>query len=123
MAIIKALQEATTGSLKKLYGQQFTVSDFQVNLTKPEFVGDYTVVLFSLLKKTGKQVDALGTELGTELIASYPQLFSSYNIIKGFLNLSVTESYWLEVLSENYNDICFGKQPLNGKKVMVEYSS
>lgn len=123
MSITKSLQKATITSLEILYGQEFTETDFQVNLTKPEFEGDYTVVLFSLLKKTGKSPEALGNELGNELINKYPRLFTSFNIIKGFLNLEVTEAYWLELLQKNHNDICYGKQPLNGKKVMVEYSS
>ena len=123
MSIVQSLQAAAVNSLNNLYNQAFTEKDFQINLTKPEFVGDYTVVLFSLLKKIGKSPDALGEELGNALIKNYPTLFSGFNIIKGFLNLSVADDFWLQLLHKNYNDICFGKHPMNGKKVMVEYSS
>ncbi len=123
MSIVQSLQVAAVKSLNNLYNQAFTEKDFQINLTKPEFEGDYTVVLFSLLKKTGKSPNALGEELGNDLIKNYPTLFIGFNIIKGFLNLSIADDFWLQLLHKNYNDICFGKHRMNGKKVMVEYSS
>jgi arginyl-tRNA synthetase len=123
MSIVQRLQELVVNSLNNLYNQVFTEKDFQINLTKPEFEGDYTVVLFSLLKKTGKSPDALGEELGNDLIKNNPTLFTGFNIIKGFLNLSIADDFWLQLLHKNYNDICFGKHPMNGKRVMVEYSS
>ncbi len=123
MQIVKQLQQSTVESLAALFVQQFTEKDFQVNQTKPEFEGDYTVVLFSLVKTLKLSPDDLGNKLGSHLTANYPQLFSKYNIIKGFLNLTVADTYWMQVLKTNYNDICFGKKALNGKKVMVEYSS
>lgn len=123
MSIEQHLQEAVVKSLKNLYNQTFTEKDFQINLTKPDFEGDYTVVLFSLLKKTGKSPEALGQALGNDLLANYPTLFIGFNIIKGFLNFSIADDYWLQLLQKNYADICYGKHPLNGKKVMVEYSS
>jgi arginyl-tRNA synthetase len=123
MSIVQRLQESVVNSLNNLYNQVFTEKDFQINLTKPEFEGDYTVVLFSLLKKTAKSPDALGEELGNDLIKNNPTLFTGFNIIKGFLNLSIADDFWLQLLHKNYNDICFGKHPMNGKRVMVEYSS
>jgi arginyl-tRNA synthetase len=123
MSIVQSLQAAAVNSLNNLYNQSFTEEDFQINLTKPEFEGDYTVVLFSLLKKTGKSPDALGEDLGNDLIKNHPTLFTGFNIIKGFLNLSIADDFWLQLLHKNYNDVCFGKHPMNGKRVMVEYSS
>jgi arginyl-tRNA synthetase len=123
MSIVQSLQAAAVNSLNNLYNQAFTEKDFQINLTKPEFEGDYTVVLFSLLKKTGKSPDALGEELGNDLLKNHSTLFTGFNIIKGFLNLSISDDFWLQLLHKNYNDVCFGKHPMNGKRVMVEYSS
>ncbi|MCY7290808.1 MAG: arginine--tRNA ligase, partial [Ferruginibacter sp.] len=116
-------QEEVVKSLTNLYNQPFTEKDFQINLTKPEFEGDYTVLLFSLLKSTKKSPDELGQELGSELIKNNGDTFTSFNIIKGFLNIVVADAYWLQIVHNNYSDICFGKHPLNGKRVMVEYSS
>ncbi len=123
MSIVQQLQQAVVASLINLYNQPFTKKDFQINLTKPEFEGDYTIVLFSLLKQTKETPDALGQQLGDNLIQNHPTLFTQYNIIKGFLNLTVADDFWLQLLHKNYNDICFGKHAMNGKKVMVEYSS
>lgn len=123
MSIVKSLQKSTVESLTALFNQPFTEKDFQVNATKPEFEGDYTVVLFSLVKSLKLSPDAIGNQLGTHLITNYPDLFTAYNIIKGFLNLTVADKYWMQVLQKNYNDICFGKKAMNDKKVMVEYSS
>lgn len=123
MSVTRQIQQAVFESLENLYGQKFTENDFQINQTKPEFEGDYTVVLFALVKSLRKAPDALGKELGEYLTAQHHQLFSSYNIIKGFLNLTIADSYWLSVLDRWHNDICYGKQAMKNKKVMVEYSS
>jgi arginyl-tRNA synthetase len=123
MSVVEKLQKSTIQSLTALFGQAFTENNFQVNQTKPEFEGDYTVVLFSLVKSLQLSPDDIGNKLGKHLIENNSSLFTQYNIIKGFLNLTVADGYWMELLAKNYNDICFGKKALNGKKVMVEYSS
>jgi arginyl-tRNA synthetase len=123
MSTVTKLQKAVVNSLTTLYNLPFTEKDFQINQTKPEFEGDYTVVLFSLLKSTKKTPELLGQELGNDLIKSEPNLFVGFNIIKGFLNIVVADGFWLNLLNEQYADICFGKHAINGKKVMVEYSS
>jgi len=123
MSIVSTIQQTVISSLSALYNQPFTEKDFQVNQTKPEFEGDYTVVLFSLVKSLKLSPDAIGTALGNDLVSANGQVFTGYNIIKGFLNLSIADSYWTDLLQKNYNDICYGKKPMNGKKVMVEYSS
>lgn len=101
----------------------FSDKDFQVNQTKPEFEGDYTVVLFSLVKQLKKSPDAIGNELGQKLIADNPQLFTAYNLIKGFLNLSISDAFWTGFLTQNSPDAQFGHKQPSGRRVMVEYSS
>jgi arginyl-tRNA synthetase len=123
MSIANIIQKATIKSLSDLYKQTFTETDFQVNQTKEEFEGDYTVVLFSLLKKTGQSPAALGEVLGNALLKDQPELFIGFNIIKGFLNLHIADSFWVSLLKTNFNNGQFGIQPPNGQKVMVEYSS
>jgi arginyl-tRNA synthetase len=66
---------------------------------------------------------ALGESLGNSLVKNNPGFFSGFNVIKGFLNLTLADRSLLEFLTKNYNDLCFGKKYLNNKKVMVEYSS
>ncbi len=123
MSIVSSIQKNVTAALSGLYNQPFAEKDFQINLTKPEFEGDYTVVLFSLVKSLKQSPDAIGNQLGQELIKLNPGFFTGYNIIKGFLNLSIDDSYWTDLLQKNHADICYGKKEMNGKKVMVEYSS
>jgi len=123
MNIVSVIQQEVIKSLQSIYSQDFTEKDFQINQTKPEFEGDYTVVLFSLVKSLKTSPDAIGNELGNHLVSQENSLFAGFNIIKGFLNLTVKDEFWITLLAKNYNDICFGKHPMNGQKVMVEYSS
>jgi len=123
MSIITRLQKNTINSLTALYNQPFSEKDFQINQTKPEFEGDYTVVLFSLVKSLKLSPDAIGNQLGARLLSDYPDQFTAFNIIKGFLNVTVSDQYWTGLLEKNNTVICYGKEELSGKKVMVEYSS
>ncbi|MBU3714918.1 MAG: arginine--tRNA ligase, partial [Ferruginibacter sp.] len=123
MSIVNLIQEAVVSSLSELHGTAFSEKDFQINQTKTEFEGDYTVVLFSLVKSLRQSPEQIGNTLGDNLLKKHPELFTSFNIIKGFLNLTVSDSYWISLLKKNHNDICYGKKAMNGKKVMVEYSS
>ena len=106
-----------------MYNQSFSEKDFQINQTKPEFEGDYTIVMFALVKSLKQSPDAIGNQLGGHLIKTYPELFSAFNIIKGFLNLSVTNAFWTDLLQKNYAVTAYGRKENNGKKVMVEYAS
>lgn len=129
MSVTRQIRTAVIKALQDLYGQanpeqsQWTGKDFQVNQTKPEFEGDYTVVLFSLVKQLKKSPDAIGNELGQKLTADNPQLFTAYNLIKGFLNLSISDAFWTEFLTQNSADARFGHKQPSGRRVMVEYSS
>ena len=123
MSIVSSLQKSAISSLSALYDQSFTEKDFQINQTKPEFEGDYTIVMFSLVKSLKLSPEIIGKALGEHLVQHNPGLFSTFNIIKGFLNLTIVDNYWISLLEKNHNDICYGKKALNGKKVMVEYSS
>ena len=123
MSIIKVLRGAVIGSLHELYNISVTESEFQVNQTKEEFEGDYTVVLFPLLKKTGQNPATLGDQLGGSLVKNYAHLFTGFNIIKGFLNLDVADDFWQQLVKTQHADPQYGILPANGQKVMVEYSS
>jgi arginyl-tRNA synthetase len=123
MAIVPVIQQAVSDQLNKLYQVEVNPSSITVSETKPEFEGDYTVVLFALLKTLKKKPEELGNELGQALVSDNRALFSAFNVIKGFLNLAISDSFWLNFLKENYNEPAYGRQPRNGKRVMVEYSS
>ena len=123
MMIVSKIRETVVQALEHLSGQKFTPESFQINQTKPEFEGDYTVVLFSLIKSLKKSPGQLGNELGEYLVQEYPLFYKDFNVIKGFLNLSVVDGYWLNLITTDYNNVCFGKGDKKKEKVMVEYSS
>ena len=123
MDIISQIKNAAGQTLLDSYQHNISPENIQVNETKPEFEGDYTVVLFPFIKPLKKSPEGLGNELGTALLAKYPQLFSAFNVIKGFLNLTVSDAYWTAFLSNNHANERFGQKEANGQKVMVEYSS
>lgn len=123
MSVTSIIQSAVISALEQLFQRTFAEKDFQVNETKPEFEGDYTVVLFSLLKPLKQSPDQLGKTLGNYLLEQQPALFASYNVIKGFLNLTIGDSYWTDVLNKHFEDKSYGKKAGNAGKIVVEYSS
>ena len=123
MSVVNRIKEAAANSIHQLYGTSVKPEQVLVNQTKSEFEGDYTVVLFAFVKELKKSPEQLGQELGTEMVARFPDLFTGYNIVKGFLNLSINAAYWTQFLMNQYNDLQFGHSTTTGNKVMVEYSS
>jgi arginyl-tRNA synthetase len=123
MGIVPVIQEVVSNAIKSLFQLDLNHTDIQVNETKPEFEGEYTVVLFAFTKSLRKQPELIGNELGQHIISTSATLFSSFNVIKGFLNLSISDQYWLKFLNTNYALETFGFKKPSGKKVMVEYSS
>ena len=123
MSIAEQIRKAAKTTIENLYSLTIDEKDIQINETKPEFEGDYTLVLFSFIKQLKKSPDQLGKEIGDHLVNNNPDLFSAYNIIKGFLNLTVQNKYWVEFLQKNYSDSNYGKKNSLDRKVMVEYSS
>ncbi|MBL0131259.1 MAG: arginine--tRNA ligase [Chitinophagaceae bacterium] len=123
MSIVSEIKPLIVKELKNLYGMDFLEEDLTINTTKPEFEGDYTLVLFSFVKTIKKSPEQLGIEMGEALVKSHPDIFTAFNVIKGFLNLTVSDTYWFNFLQSHFSDSRFGHKPANGKKVIVEYSS
>ena len=121
--ITEQIRQAAKQAIESLYNISLTYKDIQINDTKPEFEGDYTLVLFAFIRQLKKSPEQLGNEIGEYLISHHPGLFSSYNIIKGFLNMTVHTHYWVDFLQKNFSNPAFGKKQPSGEKVMVEYSS
>src|SRR6478752_10447513 len=123
MSVVTQIKTVTADTIHHLYGVELQPLDILVNATKPEFEGDYTVVLFAFIKQLKKSPDALGQELGQHIVQENPELFTGFNVIKGFLNLTIADSFWLSFIQDTYNNPSFGYAKANGEKVMVEYSS
>ncbi|PQJ12275.1 arginine--tRNA ligase [Flavipsychrobacter stenotrophus] len=123
MTLFLQTRLAVASALKILYPDaEIKDSMISVNLTKPEFTGDYTVVLFPFVKLLRMKPDALGVQLGDYLVAN-TDLFSSYAIVSGFLNMAVKDNVWGSFLLNNFANAHYGEQAKRDNRVMVEYSS
>lgn len=122
MNIINTLQNAVAQSVEQLYGETSDPAKVLVNTTPSDFTGDYSVVVFPFVKISKKSPDATALEIGSLLVQNVPEI-SSFNVVKGFLNLEISNAFWLQFLRDTHANPDFGLQPRNGKKVMVEFSS
>jgi len=117
------LAEGVVAGIAKLYGESAALSAVQIQDTKKEFEGDLTVVVFQLLKASKKGPAETAEELGQYLLDNCDPV-ESYNVVKGFLNLVITNSFWLEAMATYIEDDNFGiSTTRTGKKYMVEYAS
>ena len=115
--ILQIARQAVEG----LYGP-VDASVLQIQKTRKEFQGDYTLVTFPLLKMSRKAPEATAEEIGARIVADNPQI-SSYNVIKGFLNLSLAPAFWIGRFAEIAADASFGNAAPTGRTIMIEYSS
>ncbi|MGB0850884.1 MAG: arginine--tRNA ligase, partial [Bacteroidia bacterium] len=120
MDIISVLTEKTQAALASLY--EISEAEISFEKTNANFVGDYTFVVFPYLRYSRKKPEDTASEIG-ELILQSVEEVSGYNVVKGFLNIELSDSYWLDV-SKNQIDagVCIPNIG-QGKKVVVEYSS
>lgn len=121
VSIVQQIKTAATAAINQLYPQA-TVEEQQVlvNETKPEFIGDYTLVLFPFVKSLRQNPAVLGKAIGDLLLEQY-DWFDHYEIVAGFLNLKVKDQRFLDFLQQTF--IHEGVPTATGRKIMVEYSS
>ena len=124
MNLEATIQSVVAQSVKTLYNIDIETSQIQIQKTKKEFEGDITVVVFPFAKAARKSPEGAGAEIG-EFIVANNAMVSKFNVIKGFLNLSITPSYWLELLNSINAEEHFGiKLPSeDADTMMIEYSS
>ena len=111
-------------AVKTLYGQDIPAAQVQVQKTKKEFEGDLTVVVFPFVKAARKSPEQTGAEIGEYLVANQP-FIASYNVIKGFLNLSIGKAYWVGELNRMHANPHYGTAAPapDAPLMMIEYSS
>ena len=121
MNIESYLTEAVRRSVEALYGP---LGDEQLQLqkTRREFEGDYTLVTFPLLRRSRKSPEATAQEIGEYMTANVPEI-RSCNVIKGFLNLVLDASFWKGRFTDLASDEHYGEAPSTGRTIMIEYSS
>ena len=121
MNIENYIEQAAARAVERLYPQA-AGAPIQIQRTRREFEGDYTLVTFPLLRRSRKSPEATATEIGEYMAANVPEI-ASFNVIKGFLNLSLDSAFWAARFAEVAADERFGQAPATGRTVMVEYSS
>jgi arginyl-tRNA synthetase len=113
----------TVSAFKVLYNQQINAEIVQVEKTNPEFKGDFTLVVFPLLKFSKKSPQITADEVGKFLLETI-DVIESFEVVKGFLNLKISNRFWIDFFIENLNKSDFGQPPIIDKTpFLVEYSS
>lgn len=124
MNIEKELQLLIIKAIAQLYNTEVNESQITLQKTKKEFTGNYTLVTFPLLRISKKSPEQTAEEIGEALLSSSP-FIESFNVIKGFLNLSLSSALWIKTLEEinNHPDYGFTEANESSPLYMVEYSS
>jgi arginyl-tRNA synthetase len=118
------IKKHVSQTLKELFNQDFDTGQIPVSITKKDFEGDYTVVVFPFLKMSGLSPQHTAEKMGQHLLETFPEMYS-YNVIQGFLNIVLKEDFWIKSYVTAIADEHFGK-PNDykvSKHIMVEYSS
>lgn len=125
MSIVHALQSAVSQAVEQLYGQSVPQEQLQLQKTRSEFEGQWTLVTFPLLKISHKSPEATAQELGQVLLERHPELVTSVQVVKGFLNLTIATAAWVEDFNAIRRDADHGhiRATEQSPLVMVEYSS
>jgi arginyl-tRNA synthetase len=124
MLVENIIAQATAEAVKALYGLDFPAEKITPQTTKKEFEGNLTIVVFPFVKAAHKAPEATGTEIGNYL-AEHCDAVAKFNVIKGFLNITIEKSFWTKVLEKVSDDNNFGFKPVTADSplVMIEYSS
>lgn len=116
------LVEQTVQAVKALYGADIPAEQISLQETRKEFEGQITIVTFPVTRYSKKSPEVTGNEIGAYLKENIQEI-AGFNVIKGFLNISLADSYWISLLNDSIAQADFGQFPSNGKRLMVEYSS
>ena len=125
MTIEEKLIEGVQAAVKSLYGFEAPAQQVQLQKTRDEFEGHLTVVVFPFVKAARKSPEMVGEEIGKYLVENAGDVVAKYNVVKGFLNLVISDAPWIDLLNQVNADPQFGFQPVTDKSplVMIEYSS
>jgi arginyl-tRNA synthetase len=109
-------------AVQALYGAELAPSAVNINATRKEFAGEYTVVTFPLTRIAKQKPEVIGQQIG-EVLQREVGAIVDFNVVKGFLNLSIADEFWRDFLVGTYENAAFGKGAPKDEKVMVEFSS
>ena len=125
MTIEEKIIAGVQAAVKSLYGMDATPQQVQLQKTKAEFEGHLTVVVFPFVKAARKSPEQVGNEIGQYLSENVSDVVAKFNVVKGFLNLVISDAPWITLLNKINTEEKFGFQPVteNSPLVMIEYSS
>ncbi len=122
ISIQQTLIEQTVAAVRSLYNAELAKEQVTLQETRKEFEGQITVVTFPVTRFSKKSPEQTGAEIGAYL-QQHVEAISAFNVIKGFLNISLSDSHWVSLLNDTILRADFGQFPVSGKAVMVEYAS
>ncbi len=122
MNLMTDLRTDVAAALQARLGADVDLTSLTLQTTREEFEGEYTLVVFPWIKLARTKPEALAEDLG-HWLTEHSDKVAGYNVVKGFLNLSLKDDYFAQGLFEAYHTPNWGTAPKNGRRVMVEYSS
>ncbi len=122
--IDQIIRQLTMEAASALWGATLTGELIQIQKTRKEFEGDFTLVVFPLSRFSGGNPEETGKQIG-EYLAGHSEMISGFNVIKGFLNVTVAQLYWKNLLATDLSDPHYGTVPVSGDapRIMIEFSS
>ena len=118
MTIELTLRTEIQKAVKVLFGHD--TDQFQLQPTNKEFAGSHTLVCFPLTKVTRKKPEETASAIG-EYLVSNTAIVSEFNVVKGFLNLTLSDSVWVKTLADIHANPSYGQLSSNGEEIMIEY--
>ncbi len=123
MTIEQHITKLAKSAVQALYNAEVDEAQVVLQKTRPEFEGNITLVVFSFAKQARKAPQVIASEIGEWFMANGNGLISKYNAVQGFLNLCISDSFWVEQLEQIDQDADYGRQADRNQLMMVEYSS
>jgi Arginyl-tRNA synthetase len=120
MTIESKLRSEIQNAISALFGLQ--AEQLQIQPTNREFEGSHTLVCFPLTKTVRKKPEEIGNAIGEHLVA-HSGIVKAFNVVKGFLNLTLHDNVWVKALTDTYINPQYGLLPSTGEEIMIEYSS
>ncbi len=124
MQLLEIIKSSVAKGIKELYNADADIKQIQLQKTRKEFEGDFTLVVFPFLKASRKKPELTAEDLGNYLLSNVSEI-ENFNVVKGFLNIKFTTKYWIDYFNNTITNADYGieKEASSGKTIMIEYSS
>lgn len=120
MSAIEFLNTHIAATLRQLYTQDNLSESIRLQITPPEFAGDYTLVVFPFTKFSRQNPETTATAIGEALLKNCDAA-EKFNVVKGFLNITLSDAYWMQIIAENNNTLSWNLTRTDPKNIVIEY--